>query len=149
MNRSSWLRVAMDWNKSPPIATACPYNKLAKAWRGRSGILALDRGAFYRGTIRSLDRDGRLHVDPTPISKAMICPYIGHEIPGGEELGLDPDKVYRLYRDPAELEKAAPTFNKLPVLAEHLPVNAEEYSPDLIVGATGERAEYRKSIAAM
>ena len=38
----------------------------------------------------------------------------GSEIPGADEMGLDPDKVYYLYRDPAELEKAAASSNKAP-----------------------------------
>ena len=66
--------------------------------------LAFDRSA------RRIDADGRLHVDRFHISKATVNPYYGKEIPGYEALGLQPDKVYRLLRDPVELERAAPTF---------------------------------------
>jgi hypothetical protein len=105
-------------------------------------MLAYDRLALDRGSIRTVDKDGRLHVDLTPISKAVVNPYMGKEIPGFEELGLDAETVYNLYRDPVELAKAAPSFNKLPVLSEHVPVDAEDYAPDLVVGATGERASF-------
>ena len=105
-------------------------------------MLAYDRLALDRGSIRTVDKDGRLHVDLTPISKAVVSPYVGKEIPGFDELGLDSETVYQLYRDPAELAKAAPSFNKLPVLSEHVPVDAQDYAPELVVGATGERASF-------
>jgi len=75
--------------------------------------------AFDRSSVRSFDADGRMHVAVTHISKANICSYYGHEIPGHEELGLDAAKIYRLWRDPAELEKSAPTFRNLPLLRRH------------------------------
>ncbi len=100
-------------------------------------ILAFDRSA------RSYDADGRLHVAVSHISKATVNPYQGAEIPGYQELGLDPNKVYNLLRAPAELEKAAPTFNNLPVLSEHVPVSASEPRKDLVIGSTGTEATFR------
>lgn len=93
--------------------------------------LAFDRSA------RSFDKGGRMFVEPSNISKAMVCPYMGSEIPDAEALGLDPNKVYMLLRDPEELEKAVPTFNKLPLLIQHVPVTAEAPRRDLIVGTIG------------
>lgn len=98
--------------------------------------------AFDRNTVRTFDRDGRLHVATTNISKAAINPYIGREIPDFEALGLDPDRTYKLFRDPEELEKAAPTFNNLPLLSRHVPVSADDHQPDLVVGSTGSEAEF-------
>lgn len=98
--------------------------------------LALDRSA------RRIDADGRLHVDRSHISKATVNPYYGKEIPGYEALGLQPDKVYRLLRDPVELERAAPTFARLPVLSEHVPVTVEAPRPDLVVGAIGSEVVF-------
>ena len=72
--------------------------------------LAFDRSA------RRIDADGRLHVDRSHISKATVNPYYGKEIPGYEALGLVPDTVYRLFRDPVELERGAATFARLPIL---------------------------------
>lgn len=94
------------------------------------------RLAFDR-TARRIDADGRLHVDRSHISKATVNPYYGREIPGFEDLGLAPDKVYRLLRDPVELERGAPTFARLPILSEHVPVTVDTPRPDLVVGAIG------------
>lgn len=94
------------------------------------------RLAFDR-TARRIDADGRLHVDRSHISKATVNPYYGKEIPGYESLDLAADKVYRLLRDPVELERGAPTFARLPILSEHVPVTVDAPRPDLVVGAIG------------
>lgn len=94
------------------------------------------RLAFDR-TARRIDADGRLHVDRSHISKATVNPYYGREIPGYEELGLAPDQIYRLFRDPVELERGAATFARLPILSEHVPVTVDTPRPDLVVGAIG------------
>ncbi len=103
--------------------------------------LAFDRSA------RRIDADGRLHVDRSHISKATVNPYYGKEIPGYEALGLQPDTVYRLFRDPVELERAAPTFARLPVLSEHVPITVAKVAEDeelkkLIVGAIGSEITF-------
>lgn len=94
-------------------------------------------------TPRTYDADGRMHVDRVHISRANVCPYWGREIPDWEKLGLDPNKKYRLYRDPAELKKAAGTFNGLPVLFEHQPTSADDHPHELVVGSTGTDAEFK------
>jgi hypothetical protein len=93
-------------------------------------------------SMRSYDADGRLHVARSHISKANICPYYGREIPGCEQLGLDPDKVYQLLRDPEELRKAAPSFAGLPILKEHVSVTADAPRPDLVIGAIGSEVVF-------
>jgi hypothetical protein len=98
--------------------------------------LAFDRSA------RSIDVDGRLHVKVSNISKAAVNPYLGREIPGAVALELDPDKIYMLLRDPAELKKAAASFNNIPLLSTHVPVTADDHQPDLVVGSTGTDAEF-------
>lgn len=98
--------------------------------------------ALDRDSVRTLDADGRLHVAITNISKATVNPYRGKEIPNYVELGLEPDRVYQLLRDPAELEKAAPTFNGIQVLQKHIPVSAADHQPYDVVGATGTDAEF-------
>ena len=101
--------------------------------------------AFDRST-RSYDADGRLHVRVSNISKAAVNPYYGREIPRAEELGLDPNRVYYLLRDPEELEKAIGTFNNLPLLSKHVPVSStdeESHQPDFIVGSLGTDGEWR------
>ncbi|WP_369053405.1 DUF2213 domain-containing protein [Burkholderia gladioli] len=98
--------------------------------------------AFDKATVRSFDKDGRMRVSISRISKADVNPYWGKEIVGGEELGLEPDRVYYVFRPPEELEKAAPTFNNLPILAEHKFVSADSPEKDLIIGTTGSNASF-------
>jgi len=118
---------------------------LAKdAWSAAADI-ATDwalKMALDRSSVRSIDHDGRLHIEVANICKSNICPYKGDEIPGWEDLGLDPDKIYRLLRDPEELEKALPSANSLQILKKHVPVNADDHQPWETVGATGSTATW-------
>ncbi|MGA7807260.1 DUF2213 domain-containing protein, partial [Bradyrhizobium sp.] len=93
-------------------------------------------------SVRSKDFDRRLHVESSAITKANICPYKGGEIPNWQALGLDPLKTYRLLRDPRELDKAASTFNSIPILIRHVPVSAKAPRQDLVVGTTGSQARF-------
>lgn len=101
-----------------------------------------DRLAFDRASVRTYSKDGVLHVSVSPISKAMICPYYGREIPDSEALGLEPNRIYYLLRDPDELKKAAPTFNNLPLLNKHIPISADDLPKENIVGTTGSEAAF-------
>lgn len=98
--------------------------------------LALDRSERFK------DQDGHLHVKRTNLSKACVNPYRGSEIPGHEALGLDPDKIYQLFRDPKELEKAAPTFNNLRLMSRHVAVSATDPKEHLVAGSTGSEARF-------
>ncbi len=102
----------------------------------------IQAGLAFDKSVRHYDADGRLHVDMSNISKAMVCPYRGDEIPDAESLGLLPNKIYYLYRDPDELARAAPTFRNLPLLISHVPVSADEPRKDLVVGSTGSDVEF-------
>ena len=108
--------------------------------KARSGL------AFDRGSVRSIDQDGRLHISLTNISKANICPYKGSEIPDSESLGLEQDKVYKLLRDPEELAKpeTVASFNNIPILDRHVPVDANNHADnsDRVIGSTGTDAAY-------
>lgn len=98
--------------------------------------------AFDRASVRSIDSDGRMHVAKTPISKANVCPYMGSEIPNWEALGLQPDRIYKLYRDAEELEAAAQTFNNLPLLRRHVQVSADTPMKDDVVGSIGSDVSF-------
>lgn len=98
--------------------------------------------AFDRASVRRYDADGKLHVELTPISKANVCLYYGKEIPEWESLGLEPDKAYRLLRDPEELKKAVDTFNNQPLLSTHIAVSIINPPKDSIIGATGSNAVF-------
>lgn len=91
---------------------------------------------------RHIDDSGILHVDKTNISKAIVNPYYGREIPHFDELGLMPDAIYQLLRDPTELKKAEDTFNNLPVLSVHIPVFVDKPPKDNIIGSTGSDANF-------
>lgn len=109
---------------------------------------ATDSLAFDRKTMRSFDEDGRMRVSVTNISKANICPYSGKEIPGWDEetqthkLGLDPDEIYMMLRDPEELRKSLKTWNGIQLLKEHKPVDINDHQMWDIVGTTGTDASF-------
>jgi len=91
-------------------------------------LMAFDR------SMRRYDEDKRLHVDGCRISKANVCPYMGREIPEYTTLGLDPDRIYYLYRDPAELEAAVATYERIPLMMRHVAVSADQPQKFLTVG---------------
>ncbi len=98
--------------------------------------------AFDKASVREFDKDGRMRVAVSHLSCEQVADYLGREIPGWDRLGLLPNKVYSLYRPAEELEKAASTFNQIPILSEHVHVTAANSRPDLVVGATGTDAEW-------
>jgi hypothetical protein len=67
----------------------------------------------------SFDGFGRLILRDQILSSAGVNKYWGHEVAQNKQLRLDPNKVYSLLRDPAELAKAAPTFNNAQLLLQH------------------------------
>lgn len=101
-----------------------------------TATLAFDRSERFK------DMDGRLHVRVSNLSKATVNPYRGNEIPGWEQLGLDPTQVYQLFRDPVELAKAAPTFNNLPLMSRHVVVSAADPHERHVAGSTGTDAAF-------
>lgn len=109
-------------------------------------LFAASTLAFDKGSARHVDANGYLHVSETNISKATVNPYWGKEIPGGEELGLKPDQTYHMLRDPEELKKGASTFNNLPLLDKHIPLDKFKLDdPDVkahLVGNTGTDATF-------
>lgn len=88
-------------------------------------------------SVRTIDANGHLRVGKTVISKAAVNPYYGREIPGYEQLGLDPDKIYHLLRDPDELKAAADTFKGKQFLLKHVPVDSSDPKKELTIGAIG------------
>ncbi|MBA7802520.1 DUF2213 domain-containing protein [Citrobacter freundii] len=101
-----------------------------------------ERLAFDRASVRSFDGNGRLQVKVSNISKANVCPYFGREIPGAEKLGLEPEKIYRLWRHPDELKKAVATFNNIPLLSIHTPDFPGDPPHESRVGVTHSNAAF-------
>ena len=108
-------------------------------------MLAYDSFIFEQKT-REVDDNGFLHVPCCNITKEQVAPYEGKDIPGWQEQGLDPNKIYYGYRKGSEIERAADTFNNLPLLDKHIEVCPENESivKQHLVGNIGDRAEYNK-----
>ena len=81
--------------------------------------------AFDKQSARSFDADGRMRVKNCILSTAEVNPYYGREIPKWQDNGLDPDKVYHLYRDPEELKAAADSFEGVPLMLKHIVQTAD------------------------
>ena len=103
--------------------------------------------ALDKGTARHTDANGFLHVDGCNISKATVNPYLGQEIPNWEALGLERGKKYMILRPPDELKKAAATFNNLPLMNKHIPLDKFNLEDPKIkehyVGSTGTDAVFK------
>lgn len=91
---------------------------------------------------RYKDINGYLHVEVSPLTKETVNPYYGREIPGWEDEGLDPEKIYYGYRAGDELKNALNTFNGIPVLDEHKLDSAERPLKEERVGFTGTSAKW-------
>ncbi len=92
---------------------------------------------FDRSRGWSFDRRGRLRVAMATLSKAGVNRYHGSEIPGG-----DPQKFYRVWRHPDEMEKAARSFNELPLMVSHASTTATDHKRLDTVGTTGTTAHF-------
>lgn len=88
------------------------------------------------------DRDGRLFVGPSVLTRAGVDDYVGKEITGWQALGLDPARTYRLFRSPDELKRAVARMNMLPLTTEHVPVSATNHPEDKVIGAVGSDVAY-------
>lgn len=97
----------------------------------------------FLGSNRKIDSNGYLRVKTCNITKEQVAPYLGREIPNSESFGLEPEKVYYVYRPQKELEKAVESFNNLPLTREHIEVDVDNVPKDKIVGSLGDSAEYK------
>ena len=101
----------------------------------------MDKAIAMDKSMRRIDGNGHLIVERTVITKAAVNRYFGKEIPNYQQLGLEPDKIYNLLRDPEELKKALSSFHGVQLLIKHEPVSADEPRQDLTVGSIGTDAE--------
>ena len=102
---------------------------------------------FDKRSAREIDANGFLHVKGCNISKATVNPYLGKEIPNWEELGLQSDKIYQIYRPAEELAKAAASCNMIPLMDAHIEIDAMKLDdPEIAkhrVGSTGQAGEFK------
>lgn len=98
--------------------------------------MAKDKAAFDASpSQRRKDENGFMHVDSCHITKEQVVKYYGREIPGWQELGLESDRLYNVYRPAEEIERAAPTFDGLPLLLQHHLESADEPQKEFRVGS--------------
>lgn len=101
--------------------------------------------ALDKASVRSIDANGFMRVRISPFTKEQVAPYYGKEIPGWEQLGLNPNKIYYGYRPASELSDPATvnSINGIPVHLRHHADFAEAPAHGSRVGAAGTDAEWR------
>lgn len=91
---------------------------------------------------RHKDENGYLYVDKSPILRTGILEYYGSELSESgyvDGVKVDPDKIYKVFISPEELEKAKDTFKLLPITDDHTWLGDDgEDAKDYQVGMTGE-----------
>lgn len=130
---SANIKELINAGHSPEQAKAIAYRE--------AGLANDSMVAFDKASARSYDDNGHLIVDSTIITKAAVNPYYGSEIPNYEQLGLDPNKVYNMLRDPEELKKGMHTLGEKQLLLKHIFVSAEDPQKESIAGTIGSNLE--------
>lgn len=105
-------------------------------------ILANDR--LPAASVRWEDADGRLHVDRSAVTRVQVAPYYGNEVPGWEERGLDPAKIYKAYRPASELQDpdTVASLIGIPIQLDHHPDYPDAPAMHTRVGSTGDNAKF-------
>lgn len=125
------LRNGSGYEEARQVAEQSVYN-----WDNSMGTTL----TFDAASKRRFDENGFMHVESSHITKEQVAPYRGREIPGWQERGLDPDKIYFGYRPAEELQKAVDTFNGLPIMLMHHTVSAEDPKKEYQVGSMATNA---------
>ena len=88
---------------------------------------------------RTYDENGFLHVSISPLTRVQVAPYRGCEIPGWQELGLEPERIYKGYRPASELSKpdTIESVNGIPTQLAHHMDYADNPAKMTRVGSTG------------
>ena len=87
-----------------------------------------------------------MHVAVSPFTREQVAPYYGYEIPGWEELKLNPQKIYYGYRPAGELSKpeTVVSINGIPVQQGHHAEFADDPAHETRVGAAGTDAKWEE-----
>lgn len=86
---------------------------------------------------RYIDSNEFLYIKDNAIMKSGVFEYVGNEI------GLNDDKVYKVYRPKDELEKIYKSFANKPITLEHEWINIKD-NPDRVVGNIGSNITFDK-----
>lgn len=72
-------------------------------------------------TARVQDINGWFEIKENPLSKVGVFPYLGSTIDRDGSMGLDPDKIYQVYRPAKELQdkECIDSFKLLPWINDH------------------------------
>ena len=99
----------------------------------------IEKIALDAQSKRTYDENGFLHVSISPLTRVQVAPYRGCEIPGWQELGLEPERVYRGYRPASELSKPGTieSVNGIPIQLAHHMDYADNPAKNTRVGSTG------------
>lgn len=130
-NAARMLRNGSSYEEARQVAEKSAYN-----WDNSMGTTL----TFDAASKRRFDENGFMHVESSHITKEQVVPYRGREIPGWQERGLDPDKIYFGYRPSEELQKAVDTFNGLPIMLMHHTVSADDPKKEYQVGSMATNA---------
>ena len=70
---------------------------------------------------KEVDINGFWLIEANPVTKEGVFPYTGAQIDFGGTLGLEPNKIYNVYRPASELfkEETLKSFNGVPFIEEH------------------------------
>jgi hypothetical protein len=135
------------WAIGGKVGTGKRGMRMSNAVKSGHGLANVAQDMALATDKRTYDKDGHLHVDRANVTKAVVNPYLGHEINGvmkdtpGWRM-LDPDRRYMLLRHPDELRKAVDSFNGKPILFTHKPASATDHPHDITIGATGNDASW-------
>ena len=99
----------------------------------------IEKIALDAQSKRTYDENGFLHVSISPLTRVQVAPYRGCEIPGWQELGLEPERVYKGYRPASELSKpeTIQSVNGIPIQLAHHMDYADNPAKNTRVGSTG------------
>lgn len=122
------------WGSKGPFASKEKAEEIERAAYA-NGYLgdSYDMGS----SVRTYDDYGRMNITQCNISKECVSPYRGASLPGWRELGLNPERLYYIYRPAEELIRAADSFNNVPVTIEHPSQLDTPDTPQERVGTTG------------
>lgn len=74
-------------------------------------------------SYKKFDENGFFQIDKNPISKAGVFDYLGSSIAPTQamrdELGIDANKMYKVFRNHDELEKAIDSLKLKPIIDDH------------------------------
>lgn len=95
-------------------------------------------------STRWRDAINALHAGKSVITKAGVDEYLGESL---DAPGLNPKKLYKIYRSPEVIKAALPLMRGLRILDGHYFETADNLRNDKLVGTTGDEPEMKNGAA--